>query len=64
MSIRTWQRRQIRMKAAKSGVKQSRAVHAVWDRYQVAKVGPRSRMIHKAIGTAPKRKWRARLTGI
>jgi len=54
----------MRREAERTGRKASKFVHAAWENRQIARVGWRRRMANVSKGTAPKRKWAARIAGV
>ena len=54
-------RNKFRREAEQLGVKSSRYVGRMFDRYQIKKYGETVRTINQAKGTQPRRKWRLRI---
>lgn len=54
----------MRREAERTGKRPSEFVHAAWNTRQIARVGWRRRRANVAKGTAPKRKWAARIAGV
>lgn len=51
----------LRRKAERLGVKASRYVAQMWNRYEVRKLGEARRLANQAHGTRPKRRWAGRI---
>lgn len=62
--MRTYIRYMMRREAERTGKRASEFVHAAWENRQIARVGWTRRMMNVAKGTAPKRKWAARIAGV
>lgn len=61
--MRKYIRAIMRAEAEKKGFKPSKAVHEMWTRFQVKKIGQNGsviRKVHQARGTHPKRQWKQR----
>lgn len=54
----------MRHEAERTGKKPSKFVNAAWNTRQIARVGWTRRRMNVAKGTAPKRKWAARIAGV
>lgn len=54
----------MRREAEWKGKKPSKSVNAAWNTRQIARVGRKRRMMNIAKGTAPKRKWAARIAEV
>lgn len=70
-NMRKYIRHMMRIAAEKKHMKPSRAVHQAWEERQVRKYSRKCgkhgwtiRAINVAKGTAPKRKWAARIAGV
>lgn len=59
--MRKYIREKLRRQAEKEGLKPSKAVHALWARYQNEKRGEFVRMMNVAKGTHKKRLWPSRI---
>ena len=57
-------RHMIRVAAARSGLKPSKAVRRLFDEYQVGKYGENRRRINQAKGTHPRRTWKLRIASL
>lgn len=53
----------LRSRAEKKGVKPSRYVAKMWNRYEVRKLGQAERDLNVRRGTKPKRLWPGRVSG-
>lgn len=62
--MRKYIRNMMRHEAERTGKRASEFVHAAWENRQIARVGWKRRMMNIAKGTAPKRKWAARIAGV
>lgn len=62
--MRKYIRYMMRHEAERTGKRASEFVHAAWENRQIARVGWTRRMMNVAKGTAPKRKWAARIAGV
>lgn len=62
--MRRYIRHMMRREAERKGKRPSESVHAAWETHQIARVGWRRRRANVAKGTAPKRKWAARIAGV
>jgi hypothetical protein len=63
-NMRKYIRHMMRLEAERTGKKPSEFVNAAWNTRQIARVGWRRRRANVAKGTAPKRKWAARIAGV
>lgn len=59
--MRKYIRARMRAIAEKQGYKPSKAVHAMWTKYQVQKSGHIIRAINTAKGTHKKKNWHSRI---
>ena len=55
--MRKYKRYQLHVQARREGVKESRYVHNMWDRYQRIRYGAAGRAANQRIGTSRKRNW-------
>lgn len=59
--MRKYMREILRRRGERIGVKPSRYVAQMWNRYETRKLGEARRRRNKAHGTKPKRLWKGRL---